>query len=375
MVNQIFVIVCCRPRFSQLHAMRSSMSLCIKRRWVILGLATLLAAFLMLMQMPQFNRIFYQLFFKRSTHNMNKTHRVLAMDSQPLSKNSTNSSFGVKPESKPRHVGIHWVNPSPTTHSCHASSCTVPRIVHIIWFTPDDPDFKFVHSASMLSIQRFIEPNRIVFWHDDEPTGTWWKFIRMHIPNLELRKCVPPSQVFGNKIRSPEHQSDVARLQILIRYGGIYLDLDTIVLKSFENLMAYPVTMGAESPELLGNGIIVARPNATFLRIWYDQYRTFDDRLYNEHSVRLPMNLAREYPKLVHIEWDSLLRPNWFERQWLIGEGKLWDWFNNYAIHLYLKYHKMEYSPQNIKFLNTTTGEILRYIYYGTYEIFKIKPK
>ena len=351
---------------------------CLKRRWIVLSLAGGCALALLLLQ----TNTFYRSLFNKSRRT-NPRNETMRMQSKQAAERIIAAKLAAhKKHRKPMGSGFHWVSSPPTDipttkkpGKCAGSACVVPRIVHLIWFAPDDSEFKFVYCVSILSIQRFIQPRRILFWHDEEPTGTWWKFVRMHVPNVELLRRHPPSRVFGNKVSLPEHQADVARLQILLTYGGIYLDLDTIVLKSFEKLMTYDVAMGAESPELLGNGIIVARPNATFIRTWYEHYNTFDDRAYNEHSVRLPMTLAHQYPELVHIEWEHLLRPNWFERQWLIGNGKLWDWFNNYAVHLYLKYHKLEYSPQNIKFLNTTTGELLRYIYYGTYEVFKVRPK
>ena len=138
-----------------------------------------------------------------------------------------------------------------------------------------------------------------------------------------------------------------------------------IVLKSFDSLLLYDTSMGAESPELLANGIIVSKANSTFLKLWHQSYRTFDDSNWNMHSVILPMKLARERPDLVHIEWFNLFRPNWSERDWLYEEGKLWDWSENLAVHLYYREHGVEYDPNTIRGLNTTAGEIFRYIYYG----------
>ena len=53
--------------------------------------------------------------------------------------------------------------------------------------------------------------------------------------------------------------------------------------------------------------------------------------------------------------------------EWLYTDGKLWNWSQNYAVHLWYRTHPNEYSPSNIRCLNTTTGEILRHIYYGGY--------
>ena len=91
------------------------------------------------------------------------------------------------------------------------------------------------------------------------------------------------------------------------------MDLDVIALNPFTSLRKYNATFGAESPDSLGNGVIIAVPNATFLWLIYYNYYSFDDRKWNYHSVKLPMKLATLYPDTVHIEWDSILRPSWKE--------------------------------------------------------------
>jgi len=79
------------------------------------------------------------------------------------------------------------------------------------------------------------------------------------------------------------------------------------------------------------------------------------------------MTLARRHPYLLHVEWFSIHRPNWDERQWLYTDGLLWDWSGNFAVHLWFRTHPADvrYDPLTIRSLNTTTGEVLRHIYYG----------
>ena len=103
---------------------------------------------------------------------------------------------------------------------------------------------------------------------------------------------------------------------VLLLLAGIYLDLDVIVLNRFTPLKRFNTTLGAESPNSLGNGVIVAVPNSTFLWLVYLNYYSFDDRKWNYHSVRMPMKLATLYPDIIHIEWDSMLRPSWAETRY-----------------------------------------------------------
>ena len=77
-----------------------------------------------------------------------------------------------------------------------------------------------------------------------------------------------------------------------------------------------------------------SKADSPFLKILYNSYRSFNDYQWAEHSVRVTARLAQEHPALIHIEQKSLHRPNWMELSWLYGNNKLYNWRENYAIHL-----------------------------------------
>lgn len=266
-------------------------------------------------------------------------------------------------------IGNHLVVPHPPVETQPASrrQLHVPRVVHVLWLYPNVTRLRFHQAISLMSMQQHLKPDRILLWHTNRPAGPWWPFVLRVCPSLLALKLPagPPTSIHGRPVSLPEHQADIVRLQLLLQYGGIYLDLDVIVLKSFDSLLKYDVTMGAETPNLLGSGIILARRNSTFLSLWLEQYKHFDDSRWNYHSGVVPMLLARRYPHLIHIEWFTLNRPNWDERTWLYTEGKLWDWSDNLAVHLWYREHGVEYDPASIRGLNTTMGELFRYVYYG----------
>lgn len=60
---------------------------------------------------------------------------------------------------------------------------TIPKIAHIIWFHKAKTTFSFTYLISLMSIQRFFQPTKILFWHHHLPTGTWWHFARQ-VPTL-----------------------------------------------------------------------------------------------------------------------------------------------------------------------------------------------
>lgn len=155
-------------------------------------------------------------------------------------------------------------------------------------------------------------------------------------------------------------------------YGGIYLDADVMVVKSFTSLRQYPVVMGREDSDALCNGIIIAMRGAPFLRLMLEQYHSYQgpQEIWGEKSVVNSNKLAQLYPHLVHVEETSLNRPGPLESAQIYG-GR-YDWKKNYAVHLWIRMWPQEKRPkglEDIRNSTTTFGEIARLIIFGSPEV------
>lgn len=267
--------------------------------------------------------------------------------------NSTNLTF--------KNCSLHSNN--------HNKKSGIPKIAHLIWFNDKKKTFAFHQYVCLLSVSKFLPQFEIIFWNNNEPSGFWWQKSLMEFPQLCSNHLTPPTTIYGNKILKPEHQSDIARLRILLQHGGLYLDLDTIIVRELDKLLKYSVVLGAETPTQLGNAFIISKPNTIFLSLWYKSYKTFNDSKWNYHSVQMPMIIAKKYPNLIHIDWFLIYHPNYLEVKWLFEEGHLYEWRNNYAVHLYYRYYNEKLDLELIKSLNTTVGEVLRFIVFGSYEL------
>lgn len=96
------------------------------------------------------------------------------------------------------------------------------------------------------------------------------------------------------------HRSDIVRLQVLEEYGGVYIDHDTLVLRSLKPLYHQDFVLGREgvvsvvvvvhghsychqvtpcssgAKSYLNNGIIVSRPKAPFAMRLVSQYAGYN---------------------------------------------------------------------------------------------------
>ena len=130
-----------------------------------------------------------------------------------------------------------------------------------------------------------------------------------------------------------EHQSDVARLQILLEVGGIYIDDDVYILKSLNELRVHEMVLGEENYDALANSVILASKNAWFLHRWYSEYKNFNGTRWSDSSCFVPWSLWRFFPTTVTVIKEKMLRPNWEEIEFTYL--LLWDWRKSYTVHLF----------------------------------------
>jgi hypothetical protein len=172
----------------------------------------------------------------------------------------------------------------------------IPNVIHFI--DVGGREFSFTHYLVVMSAYKVNTPENICYHCGIEPQGKWWETVKKYV-TVKNRKI--PLEIFGNSLTYRAHQSDVMRLEILLEYGGIYLDLDAISVNSLSPLLNHQMVMGREPESGLGSGVILAQKNSEFLGIWYERYRDYDGTRWNYHSVQLPWELALRYPSLIYI--------------------------------------------------------------------------
>ena len=137
-------------------------------------------------------------------------------------------------------------------------------------------------------------------------------------------------------------------------------------------LRKFDVTLGREIEKKFNAGIIVARPNATFLRLWYDSFKHYVPYSWDYNSATVPYRLYMMRPaarraELLHVEPYRLTTPDWLDRGNLLI--KVIDWRDLYVVHTMLHHESYTFTPENVRRLSTTLGEVIRYIYYGSPKI------
>lgn len=202
----------------------------------------------------------------------------------------------------------------------------IPPVFHFVFgMAPDfgGRPFSLVHYLAVKSAVVLNRPDTVYFHFEYEPSGMWWDKAK---PMLTLNPVKAPGHFMGKPLLHVAHKADVIRLQVLKETGGVYLDLDTISVKPLSGLFDNSFVIGQElkasfvpknwRQELkyrlgwirnkekalagLCNAVLLSEKNSSFVNRWLDAYSSFrsqgHDKYWNEHSVRVPMQLAALYP-------------------------------------------------------------------------------
>lgn len=115
----------------------------------------------------------------------------------------------------------------------------IPPYVHYVYGlspTFGGKPFAFMHYVCLTSALRILKPEVIYFHYVYEPSGWYWEEWKRGVrksgtTRLEMVQQRDVAEIFGNPVEHFAHKADVLRLEALRDYGGVYLDMDVLVLK------------------------------------------------------------------------------------------------------------------------------------------------
>ena len=175
------------------------------------------------------------------------------------------------------------------------SNDNIPNIIHYIFGLKEQTEpFSFIYYMSIYSAFLINKPDIIFFHYQYEPYGYWWDKAKKYV-KLNYVNCDNIS--WGEKkIYKYAHKADKLRLDILLKYGGIYMDIDTITYKPYKDLLEYDFVIGIQEENyepknitLYCNAILMAKKDSLFIKRWIDSYeKNFNPDGWCEASVHLP---------------------------------------------------------------------------------------
>ena len=149
------------------------------------------------------------------------------------------------------------------SETCIATSDQpIPKHVHMI--SLENP-FSFTEWLSVLSVKRWIKPDKITVYTNGKQDSCWWKRTLPYINHQNLYLLPGIRTLNGNKLSNLAHFSDFLRLLIIYYNGGIYLDTDIFVARSFDSLLSYQAVFAKECRDKPNVAVILAQRQNCFI--------------------------------------------------------------------------------------------------------------
>lgn len=149
----------------------------------------------------------------------------------------------------------------------------IPKIIHYCWFGGKEKPSK---------VQKCIDS-----WHKYLSD---YEFMEWNESNFDINCNEYVKQAYENKKFA--YVSDYARINALYQYGGIYMDTDVMVCKSFNDLLVNKCILGFEEENYIATSFMASIPKHDLIKEFIDRYK--DINFYNDdNSLDLTTNVQR----------------------------------------------------------------------------------
>lgn len=222
----------------------------------------------------------------------------------------------------------------------------VPNYIHFIRF--DNPEITYVQMICILAAFKNQKPDKIYFHKNFNTSfeGKYWKILEKTkgFMDVVVFNYVPlPEDIFGQPL-NPEnpftnyHASDITRLKMLMKYGGIVLDTDTYIVKSLNNFRTFEMTLNWDEDQFMATQLLIAHKDARFLKLYLETYRNaYNSTLWYYNAGERPTEeVLYKQPELIHrvkvlFGADTKYIHHVFQREW-----RYWKYF--FAFHLLINH-------------------------------------
>lgn len=197
----------------------------------------------------------------------------------------------------------------------------IPKIIHYCWFGGNE--IPKVEAECIASWRKQLKGYTFKLWNEQ---------------SFDIKSSKWTLAAYQDKKYA--FVADYVRLAVLYEYGGIYLDTDIKLIKSFDSLLNQDAFMGFEDGVCVSCGVIAVKPHNKLIKEILDVYNS-DSFLYEEHKQAnvkmvtellcrygLKQNNTEQYIYGMHIYPKTYFNPMDYYGNW----DKTKD---TYCIHLY----------------------------------------
>ncbi|MDE7472193.1 MAG: glycosyl transferase [Muribaculaceae bacterium] len=177
----------------------------------------------------------------------------------------------------------------------------IPKIIHYCWFGGKEKPAEF---------HKWYKT-----WQSLLPD---YKFMEWNEQNFDINYSNYSREAYLT--HNYAHVSDVCRVYALYEYGGVYLDTDVEVIKSFDDFLPLEAFLGVEH-EFLGTGVMGSAPRQKWLEAFLGYYKNRHFINLWGHTVRTPNTkilTKTVLPEISIIDYPTIFPHDYFS-------GMIWE--------------------------------------------------
>ena len=202
----------------------------------------------------------------------------------------------------------------------------IPKIIHLLYF--GETEFYNFHHRCIHSMIQYMPEYEIRIYNAREPPAEnhYWQDIKGH-PRVSIHKMDPPQYYDGFELKHFQYKADVARLELLYEHGGVYLDIDMIIVRPFHEVFAsghsFYISEEREGANGRGSGALInaflaAKPKNEFIKLWLNEFRSgLRLGIWAHHIRDSNKQLLENHPHYLHkyrirvLDWKMFMPLHW----------------------------------------------------------------
>jgi len=182
----------------------------------------------------------------------------------------------------------------------------IPKVIHLLYF--GETEFYNFHHRCVHSMIQYMPDYAIRIYNAKEPVGNkYWDDIKKQ-SNVTVHKIDPPMFFDGFELKHFQYKADVVRLELLYEHGGVYLDLDMLIMRPFHEVFASGHSFYISEERCGGNGggalinaFLAAKPKNEFIKLWLNEFKSgLRLGIWAHHIRDSNKKLIEDHPHYLH---------------------------------------------------------------------------
>jgi len=152
----------------------------------------------------------------------------------------------------------------------------IPHVIHLLYF--GETEFYNFHHRCVRSMLQYMPHYEIRIYNSKEPVNNkYWDDIKAQA-GVRILKIDVPQFFDGFELKHFQYKADVVRLELLYEHGGVYLDLDMVITRPFDEVFksghSFYISEERTNCRSLINAFLAAKPKNEFIKLWLNEFKS-----------------------------------------------------------------------------------------------------